>query len=382
MINKNLTIILKVAEICPLACDYCYFFRGQSAAYKNHPNIIQKDVLYSICKIINDYDSIDKISNTTINFHGGEPLMVGYEYIEELCCILKENMKTPYDLYLQTNGVLLNERWIELLKKYQIKCGVSIDGPEEYQNLRRKFKDGRGTFDIVDKNIRLCLNNGLEIGALMVLGESYDPQRIYDYVVKNLGIKNIDVLLPDYTHDTSPVNGVDSFSDCICGLFSAWVNHDDPTVKIRMFSSLLDLMMGGEHSILMYFNKVKGSLPVLSISTSGDVTPADELLSLGDDFMYTGTNVLTNDLQEIFAHSVFSKIDKAYETLPNECSDCCWKNICNGGIILQRYSKKNEFNNKSVYCYVLRKLFSTVASYLLKNGHDKTKLLQVLSGKA
>jgi uncharacterized protein len=213
----------------------------------------------------------------------------------------------------------------------------------------------------------------------MVLGDSYDPQKIYDYIVKDLGIKNIDVLLPDYTHDTLPVSGVDSFSDCICGLFSIWIKHDDPTVKIRIFSCILDLMMGGEHSILMYFNKVKDSLPVLSVSTSGDVTPADELLSLGDDFMFTGTNILTNSLQEIFAHHVFSKIDKAYETLPTECSNCCWKNICNGGIILQRYSKKTGFSNKSVYCNVLRNLFSFIASYLLKNGYDKAKLLRTLS---
>ncbi|MDR2781672.1 MAG: hypothetical protein LBB21_04455 [Holosporaceae bacterium] len=96
----------------PLACDYCYFFRGQSTAYKNHPSFIQKDVLYRMCSIISDYNNrSDSISDVTINFHGGEPLMVGYEYFEELCHVLENNMDVPYELYLQTNGVLLSKHW-------------------------------------------------------------------------------------------------------------------------------------------------------------------------------------------------------------------------------------------------------------------------------
>jgi uncharacterized protein len=45
---------------------------------------------------------------------------------------------------LQTNAMLLDESWCDLLREYHWLLGVSLDGPEPMHDLYRFNKAGRG----------------------------------------------------------------------------------------------------------------------------------------------------------------------------------------------------------------------------------------------
>lgn len=79
--------------------------------------------------------------------------------------------------------MLIDEEWINILKKYNVQLGISIDGPEKYQNVHRKLKNGKGSFEIVDSNILKCISNGLKPGVLLVIDPYFNPEEIFKYVV-------------------------------------------------------------------------------------------------------------------------------------------------------------------------------------------------------
>ena len=44
--------------------------------------------------------------------------------------------------------------------------------------------------------------------------------------------------------------------------------------------------------------------------------------------------------------------------IPNDCKNCIYMNCCRGGLIPMRYSFKNGYDNKSVYCEDYKEIFS------------------------
>lgn len=53
-----------------------------------------------------------------------------------------------------TNGTIMNDRLTEILKENDIKAIISIDGPEEINDLNRVYKTGGGTYKAIENNIK------------------------------------------------------------------------------------------------------------------------------------------------------------------------------------------------------------------------------------
>ena len=79
---------------------------------------------------------------------GGEPVLAGLEwfqdFVEEVNKRKVEKQQIAYTI--QTNGTLLDEKWLTFLKENQFLVGLSLDGTEVLHDENRKDKDGNGTF--------------------------------------------------------------------------------------------------------------------------------------------------------------------------------------------------------------------------------------------
>ncbi len=73
--------------------------------------------------------------------------------VREIFNELKLNFEGDYTASLITNGSLLSAAVLEKLKEWKIRMvQVTIDGSKEVHNLRRPFKGGNPSFDIVFEN--------------------------------------------------------------------------------------------------------------------------------------------------------------------------------------------------------------------------------------
>ena len=78
--ERNMTVILRMANACNLSCSYCYD-RLNRVNYKD----ISNNFLENIETIVEYVDKfyINKSKTLNLILHGGEPLILNYEVYEK-----------------------------------------------------------------------------------------------------------------------------------------------------------------------------------------------------------------------------------------------------------------------------------------------------------
>lgn len=144
---------------CNLACTYCYQGQQRGQYYLSPATA---DLLVDFC--VREYMARGK--KLTIDFYGGEPLL-SLAILKTIARKLQEaagRMGTVFDFTLVTNGTLLSHPIVEALLPLGLKrARVTLDGPQENHDSYRPFVSGRGSFDIIARNL-------LSIGGLIGLG--------------------------------------------------------------------------------------------------------------------------------------------------------------------------------------------------------------------
>ena len=77
---------------------------------------------------------------SSVCIHGGEPTLIGHEEFEKLCQLIYElpwsEGKVKGSVSLVTNGSLIDDEFIRIMKKWNVYPGVSIDGDMSHNCLR------------------------------------------------------------------------------------------------------------------------------------------------------------------------------------------------------------------------------------------------------
>lgn len=106
---------------CNINCQYCYQNSQRDARNLPHG--------YDLGRI---KSALENEGNDFVLF-GGEPLLMNKKDLEELWA-------WGYKRYgrngIQTNGTLIDENHIKMFKRYNVRVGLSIDGPGELNDVR------------------------------------------------------------------------------------------------------------------------------------------------------------------------------------------------------------------------------------------------------
>src|SRR6266508_4020165 len=68
-------IVLKVAEGCNIACDYCYMYEAADQSYKGRPAFMSEEIVDAVATNMGMYAGPYQVGAYTLLFHGGEPLL-------------------------------------------------------------------------------------------------------------------------------------------------------------------------------------------------------------------------------------------------------------------------------------------------------------------
>ncbi|MBU1006036.1 MAG: SPASM domain-containing protein [Candidatus Omnitrophica bacterium] len=191
---KNIVSMgLHLSSTCNLSCSYC-FNKGGSFGVD-----IGKCLMdwRTAKKSIDWFFSQNKDSNEAlmICFFGGEPLLNPQVFKKSLDHINRKwlkKIKVPLRLILSTNGTLLNKDILSAASKHNVELIISLDASKKEHNAQRKFKDGRGSYDIVKKNIKYAIGHfpNLRINLNSVLINSSNLDRIFK---KRIPMRNSNV---------------------------------------------------------------------------------------------------------------------------------------------------------------------------------------------
>lgn len=147
------SVVFIPTQRCNLNCSYCY---AQSA----HAD---EDITFDCVKKCLDYlFSLDLGSAKRVSFIGGGEPTISWKLITETVEYINEIKKdTSVGISIATNGTLLTPSMVAYIKRNNIRISLSFDILPFVQDSQRPFKNSKGSFDVVDRNLHLLISHGV-----------------------------------------------------------------------------------------------------------------------------------------------------------------------------------------------------------------------------
>lgn len=122
----------------------------------------------------------------SIVWHGGEPMTLPSDWYDDAFArIDRASGGRDVRHAFQTNAIGVNDRWIELFRRRDVRLGVSIDGPRDLHDAHRRTRRGRGSFDLSMRGAARLTDAGLPFHLISVLtSDSLSrPDDMFDFYV-------------------------------------------------------------------------------------------------------------------------------------------------------------------------------------------------------
>lgn len=378
-------VILKISERCNLGCTYCYFFERADQSFRRHPPRLELDVAAKVAEFIASGCRDLGLKFVRLDLHGGEPLLVGKQHFTRICTLFEGALRpiTNLELTVQTNAALIDEEWIRLFELHHIKVGVSLDGPPEVNDRHRLDLAGRGSYARSAAGIRLLQSSystdgrPQSFGLLCVIDPSTNARAIYEHFTRDLGLRRLDFLLPNATHDDVLPYSQADLGRYLCELFDAWTEAEGyRQVRLRLLESMVAVLLGDEARL---FGVGTGDHMLATVSTDGSLSPDDTLRSCGEKIMNTGLSVHDSSFREFLASTHIRRLERARTDVCEACNSCAWYQACGGSFLVNRYSRARQFLNPSIHCEAIKTLLAHTSHFLMNAGLGFDELCRNLS---
>lgn len=329
--TAHLTAVMKSTRLCNLRCTYCN-------AWREGPD--QKMNFGLLAKTTRDVLSLNGLKKVSFVWHGGETMLLKPDYYRKAVW-LQEQFRKPGQIVengIQTNGTMVQQKWLTFLKDYQFSVGVSLDGPPEVNDTRRVDRKQRGTSHLVKKGIQALQQAEVNFGILMVVDEeilALGARRILNYLVGEIGVDSVAILnaIPANTKDPAVIEGAylrwNDYMSFMRELFDLWWQEFRDTIAIRELGSLVGTLARGDApSICIYAGDCMGKY--ITVDPNGDVTACDKYIE-ADGYQF-GNLLGCKDLQTLFEQS--QDLQQAHEKEQKgveKFKSCKWFGVCQGG---------------------------------------------------
>ena len=354
--NRLDTVLVKTASRCNIDCSYCYVYQGPDTTWRLQPKRMRRDVVEAVRERLIEQSGRQETGFAVV-LHGGEPLLLEFDELAALLRGLRAHLSPDrYPISIQTNGMLLCENLLDLFAETRTSVSVSIDGPQEANDLARLDHRGRSTYAATIRGIQLLESHSesefLFAGTLSVIQPAVSPGHVYEFL-KALGTPNMDFLLQDGNHDRLPP-GKSHFSSTeygqwLTGLVDLYLMDPAP-VPIRLVDDTIKLCLGGTSR---KEGRGKEQHGILIIETDGEIRKNDTLRASyeGADRFAARWNVTTTPLSRVLASQEYVAYTGMQVPTCSVCADCDLLAVCGGGMPLYRWSAERGYDNPSVYCH-------------------------------
>ncbi|SHK34689.1 radical SAM protein [Paramaledivibacter caminithermalis] len=168
---KSLTLML--ATKCNLKCTYCYADEG---TYGESEELMDEiTAINSVKKILSQHPSVE-----LIRFFGGEPLL-NFKVLKKVCEYVENYFSNKNIKFaVGTNGTILDGKIINLLKKYDIKVLISLDGPKELHDSNRIDKQGLGSHSKILKNLEMLKAEDIQFSLQCTYTKQHQKIKLHD----------------------------------------------------------------------------------------------------------------------------------------------------------------------------------------------------------
>jgi len=370
------TLLIKPSgSDCNIDCRYC-FYKDRSPQYGRGKQRMSDEVL---AKLVKDYMQLG-FPVAGFAWQGGEPTLMGVDFFKRAVELQKE-YGTPGQQVsntLQTNAVLLDEKWCRFFHDNKFLLGISIDGPKEFHDRYRVDRGGAGTFDRVMRGIGNCKKHHVEFSALVLLNNHNvrQPERLFDFLIEDdmTYVQFIPCVETDPRRFASPATSSDDesrggwqkrssggkvadfsitpqqYGEFLCKMFDLWHDHGPEKVNIRDFDSIVTYFVLDNHTICTY-NRLCAGFVV--IEHTGEAFCCEFFV----EPQWRIGNLLNTPLEQLAKSRKNRQFAQLKKNLPGKCLVCQHLDICRGGCLKDRVRCTGATSGQNYFCESYKQFF-------------------------
>lgn len=354
--NRTFAVIVKNCVDCNHDCSYCYTEETNE----------EKSMSLKTAEVM-----IEKISNHVgekslfFVWHGGEPLLSGLDFFYGVHEITKKINNESIVNGIQTNASLIDDNFIAFCKDTGFRVSTSLDGPKEINDLNRRDKNGKGTFDMTMEAIKTLKNEGVNISCVSVLHkQNHDKMdELYSFF-KN---EKINFRINPVVKAGNAVNNYNAlaitskeYGKAMCRLFDLWFDDEDKDIlvdpMITIIGNILDKQVWGCN----YQGKCLQG--IISITPEGNIYPCGRFI--GNTEFKLGNILECKSLEDVFESDLYKRLSSRDATNIPGCKNCDFAAICNGGCMITAHMAKSNIFDSDYYCSGRKKLFGHIIKRL------------------
>ena len=336
LVMKSCNVILDLTEDCMLRCSYCYINGGES-----HLNMSTKTAINTITKFSRSYAD----GKIHLLFHGGEPLLM-FDRIQEIINFIENNDIRNIELYIQTNGIEVDQYVSKYLKNKNVRTCISIDGFTPEANVTRKSESENSTVTTrrILKGMDHLLEEGHEISTICVLNKmnlGFIDQYFDECVARGIGLISMNPIINlgrSTLHEELLLS-----------------NQEISQAYISAIQKIESLLGNGfniiERNCFYYFRRYITEKPeymcmntpcgagncVFVIKCNGDIFPCSDFsfipdLRLGNVNEETLFSIKKDQSKELLYQLYNDSLNKN-----SKCIQCHWNKKCFSGCVARKY---------------------------------------------
>lgn len=352
---------------CNLRCKYCF----EESMHDNCPmsvKKIQEEFDYFLDnyfdKFIRELIDINTSLNrkeTDITFHGGEALLVGEKLLEKGFKMVKKYPNTT--IGIQTNATLITDDVIELFKKYDVRVGISLDGPKYMHDAYRVNIAKKGSYDKVMESVCKMRKAGVMVGALATVTDLTvkNPKEFYEFFRDNCLDFSFNPCFTDPNLPSSyKVLNMGEYIEFYKKMFDLWINDSSSNLSITCFERIMSAMSVKKSPYMEVCTYIPDcSKTTVAINTKGEFYRClhycmDSKNKIGD--------IKVDNLNKALGDEKFSK---RWECLKKtDCKDCDIKEYCCGGCPYVAETINGDIMTKANTCASQKAIVHHIHDYL------------------
>ena len=345
-------ILFKTVSGCNARCTYCFDKISQNTPKHSYVMPIEdfKKMFSYICE--------NWGSTIAWCWHGGEPLLAGYEWFKEALYFMHvETMKHHGFIYhtMQTNGLLFNEKWTSLFDKYNVDYSISNDGI--VNNITRRYTE------VTTSNV-MCSPS--QLGVISPIS--------IDCLIENYEHMKEDPYIEHYTQNwIFPSNGnqtildiwgteenIDKAIDKYIEYLLYYIHDTNRPLNDRNALEFIRCSLGKKPSTCTFVNCFSNNMIV--IDTNGTVYKCDEIDN--DDFKL-GYYTDFSDYESILnSPKLVQHLEQRSKWKDNDCKDCDYILACGQGCWARASRESNGEHPYSFMCKLSKKVLPVLYNEL------------------
>lgn len=168
-------ITLQLTQDCNFRCKYCIYSEEKNLKQRSHAK--RSMSLETAQKAIRFYRDHAVDSNLyNVGLYGGEPLLQ-WDLLQAVVLFAEKELTGKLLTFsLTTNASLMTEPMAAFLEEHNVGVLISFDGVKPVNDKNRVFRDGKGTSDMVLKNIRMIKERHPRLFEKLRINSVIDPE--------------------------------------------------------------------------------------------------------------------------------------------------------------------------------------------------------------